>query len=89
MIELSSLPPEDALRNTPLSGAFIRSSIQLPIDVTHSEAERQKILARRRAGERQWTPWKSILPTWPIAKITYNQLSETWTNNSQFTFEKP
>lgn len=67
----------------------MRVSIEIPIDVTHNAKQREDILARRARGERLWTPWKQVMPSWPIAKLTYQQLSPVWTNNAQWTFDKP
>ena len=33
--------------------------------------------------------WKEVMPTFPIAKNTYNQLSICWTEHDNWTFDNP
>jgi len=33
--------------------------------------------------------WRQVLPSWRIANKTYSQLGPTWTENSEWTFDKP
>lgn len=43
----------------------------------------------RGRGEWKWSLWKSVKPSWPIAKKTYNELGTVWKDKPLSEWKPP
>lgn len=88
MTILGELPHEHPLRNQPLRGSYNRRNLLVSHQVTDPEEKIQKLIERRKAGERKWSGWNKM-GNWNISKKTYNDLGPVWTDHAEWTFDDP
>lgn len=69
--------------DTPLEGLQLRRSIPVPDELTDSPEERAAKALRRAAGERKWTPWKTIRG-WRISTLRLRDLGPVWTEDTEY-----
>ena len=71
---LAPLDPKHPARNTPLAGFRFRIWYL-------DDGEPNDPFPRNHCWKFTTKKGKEVMPSWPIAKLTYNDLGEVWTDN--------